>query len=123
MLVVLVHDHNTWPTKTSLGLHVNAMSLDPARPQDLFVGAELATVRIDDGTAPSSAILAPLGGPFGDQLLVSMTWEADVEATSPLAATVSVYLVGQRHRVDPSFNGVAPLLTAIGANDRRTDPW
>lgn len=99
-LVVLVHDHNTWPIKTALRVNVNAMDLDPLRPQELFVGPELASVKIDDSTPRGDARVTLLSGPYGAQLLVTMTWEADLEATSPLSATVSVYLIGQRHRID-----------------------
>ncbi len=100
VLVVTLHAKSAWaPASPLLWIVARNVSLSADEPDVVFIGDAVASVRISDGDAPASVQVEALG-PSGASLQVIARWtQGAVEGAGPHRATLSVDLVGRRHRI------------------------
>jgi len=98
VLVVLVHQINTWGEDTQLEVAVNTVDLDPDDPKQLFSAATVASVIVRANTQPGTSLVASFAPPWGNQLRVALR-PFQVEATTEHRCTLTILLLGRRQGI------------------------
>lgn len=99
VLVVTLHQRNEWPPDTTLDIAVEVIDVVPEDPEPVFVGPVAANVNIQEDDPLSSYVQLENLVSLGARARVLARWSirAD-EAIEPQRISVSVQLVGRRHR-------------------------
>ena len=99
MLVVAVHQINTWAPDARLDITVDAIELDPDDPKQVFASLSVASLALDSSTQAGTSRLASLAPPWGQLLRVVVRPFQRVEASSEQRCTLSIRLVGRRQGI------------------------
>jgi hypothetical protein len=100
VLVVAVHQINTWVSDTRLQITVDPIELDPDDPKQIFASFSVATIRLDSSTQAGTSRLENLAQPWGSKLRVTLSpLQGAVEAITEQRCTLSIWLVGRRRGI------------------------